>query len=526
MGRVFNTDGYCDPEFHYMVDLTNRLKEIKNMVDEGKYFTINRARQYGKTTMLNALAGYLQEEYLVISLDFQGLRYADFVSEERFAAAFARQILISAAELPKESQRELALYADNQVEHATLSTLFLSLVNLCRETEKPVVLMIDEVDSASNNQVFIDFLAQLRFYYLKRRKISTFRSVILAGVYDVRNIKRKIRLEDEHKENSPWNIAADFKVSLGFSKEDIEEMLGQYEEDYHTGMDVSMIAELIYSYTSGYPYLTSRLCKFADERISGSERFPDRESAWTKAGILEAVKLLENESNSLFQSMKGKLKEFPELRSVLYDLLFTGKPVPYSSMNDYIEIAEMFGFIKNKNGSAVISNRIFEAVLYSWFMSEEYVGSRIYDVGARDKNQFVAGGHLNVRRILEKFVESFDDLYGDRDEVFLEDAGRRYFMLFLKPIINGEGNSYVEAETRNRERTDLAIDYHGEQFIIEMKLWHGNAYHERGEKQLLEYLDYFHLDKGYMLSFNFNKKKEIGVKDIVMGEKVLVEAVV
>lgn len=26
--------------------------------------------------------------------------------------------------------------------------------------------MIDEVDSASNNQVFIDFLAQLRGYYL------------------------------------------------------------------------------------------------------------------------------------------------------------------------------------------------------------------------------------------------------------------------------------------------------------------------------------------------------------------------
>ncbi|MCD8067936.1 MAG: 9-O-acetyl-N-acetylneuraminate esterase, partial [Lachnospiraceae bacterium] len=77
-----------------MVDLTNRLKEIKSMVDDGKYFTINRARQYGKTTMLNALAEYLQEVYLVISLDFQGLSYADFASEERFAAAFARQILI------------------------------------------------------------------------------------------------------------------------------------------------------------------------------------------------------------------------------------------------------------------------------------------------------------------------------------------------------------------------------------------------------------------------------------------------
>ena len=131
-----------------------------------------------------------------------------------------------------------------------------------------------------------------------------------------------------------------------------------------------------------------------------------------------------------------------------------------------------------------------------------------------------------MRRVLEKFVEAFDDLYGDKDESFLEDAGRRYFMLFLKPIINGVGNCYVEAETRNRERMDLVIDYHGEQFIIEMKVWHGNAYNERGERQLSDYLEYFKLNKGYMLSFNFNKKKQIGVKEIVVGDKVLVEAVV
>lgn len=42
----------------------------------------------------------------------------------------------------------------------------------------------------------------------------------------------------------------------------------------------------------------------------------------------------------------------------------------------------------------------------------------------------------------------------------------------------------------------------------------------------MRYLDYFHLKKGYMLSFNFNKKKEIGVKEIALGDKILIEAVV
>ncbi|MCD7763528.1 MAG: AAA-like domain-containing protein [Lachnospiraceae bacterium] len=509
-----------------MVDLSGRLKAIKTMVDDGKYFTINRARQYGKTTTLYALTEYLNEEYMVISLDFQGLSFADFESEERFVSAFSRQILLAADDLPAEAGQALERFAKGEVSNATLSVLFLSLVGLCRTSEKKVVLLIDEVDSASNNQVFIDFLAQLRFYYLKRRKIPTFQSVILTGVYDVRNVKKKIRPEEEHKENSPWNIAADFAVDMSFSAADIRGMLEQYESDHHTGMNMADMSKQIHDYTSGYPYLVSRLCKFMDEQIPASTGFPDRNAVWTKEGLLQAVKLLENESNALFQSMKGKLKEYPKLREVLYGLLFTGRPVPYSSMNDYIEIASMFGFIKNSNGTAVISNRIFETVLYNWFMSDEYVGNKIYDAGVLGKNQFIVGGHLNVRRILERFTEIFDDLYGNQEEAFLEDVGRRYFMLFLKPIINGEGNCYVEAQTRNRERTDLVLDYHGEQFVIELKIWRGNAYRERGEKQLLEYLDYYHLDKGYMLSFNFNQNKEIGVQEIMLGRKVLIEAVV
>lgn len=47
-----------------------------------------------------------------------------------------------------------------------------------------------------------------------------------------------------------------------------------------------------------------------------------------------------------------------------------------------------------------------------------------------------------------------------------------------------------------------------------------------GEKQLTEYLDYYYLDKGYLLSFNFNRKKEVGVKELRIGNKIVVEAVV
>lgn len=96
----------------------------------------------------------------------------------------------------------------------------------------------------------------------------------------------------------------------------------------------------------------------------------------------------------------------------------------------------------------------------------------------------------------------------------------------MKPIINEVGNYYIEAQTRDAKRTDVIVDYLGEQFTVELKIWYGNEYHERGEKQLTEYLDYYHKKKGYMVSFNFNKKKVAGLKKVRIGDKVIVEAVV
>lgn len=127
---------------------------------------------------------------------------------------------------------------------------------------------------------------------------------------------------------------------------------------------------------------------------------------------------------------------------------------------------------------------------------------------------------------LKKFVDHFTEIYGDNDAKFIESYGRKFFLLNLRPIINGVGNYYIEAQTRDVRRTDVIVDYLGERFIVELKIWHGNEYNERGEKQLTDYLEYYHEDKGYMLSFNFNKNKKAGVQEIKVDGKTIVEAVV
>ena len=93
MGRVFNTTGVCIPEKHYMVNINGRLQQIKVLVDEGKYFTINRARQYGKTTTLRALAEMLRDEYYVVLLDFQTFDNEKFSNGNVFSIAFSNSFL-------------------------------------------------------------------------------------------------------------------------------------------------------------------------------------------------------------------------------------------------------------------------------------------------------------------------------------------------------------------------------------------------------------------------------------------------
>ena len=98
---------------------------------------------------------------------------------------------------PDGIEKRLAGFAQKTEPVISLQTLFKVMKSWCGKASRKIVLMIDEVDTASNDQVFVDFLAQLRACYLKRRRIPVFQSVILAGVYDVRSMKRKIRSDGE-----------------------------------------------------------------------------------------------------------------------------------------------------------------------------------------------------------------------------------------------------------------------------------------------------------------------------------------
>lgn len=441
MTKHFNTEGPCYPDEHYMVNLDTRILRIKELVDNRKYFSINRGRQYGKTTTRNLLSEKLREKYSVFYISFEGLSDESYRNEKTFCQTFSRLLYDTIvydetdgiADSAIEALKNAGLTDSSVLDFLTLSNL---ISMLCKTAAKPVVLIIDEVDQAGNQEIFLSFLGMLRSKYLKMRKRPTFQSVILAGVYDIRNLKLKLRPDKEHQKNSPWNIAAPFDISISLFSDEIKDMLLEYEKNNHTGVDLDKITELLYSYTSGYPYLVSVICRIMDEKVPRSPGFPDKTTAWTKEGFLEALIILSFTKNPLFESLVNKLNDYPELRNIVWSMLFKGDRISYNPENPVIDIASIFGFVKNDRGTLVISNRIFETCFYNYFLSEKEVGSQIFTAGNIDKNQFVQNGFLDMDLVLKKFMIHWNELYHQADEKFIEENGRRFFLLYLKQRIS------------------------------------------------------------------------------------------
>lgn len=497
--KEFNTTGLCVPGMHYMVDTESKLDKAIELVNKGKYFTINRSRQFGKTTTLFALENALKDRMEVISISFEGVGDAPFSANKSFVNMVILRIA-KAMKFTKIKEEDIDLWAKevSYDEECAIEYLSDRITELCKKYE--IVLMVDEMDKCSDNQVFLNFLGMLREKYLNRNagKDFTFKSVIIAGVYDIKNLKLKLRPDEERKYNSPWNIAVDYNIDMSFHPQEIATMLKDYEADTHTGMDIKAISEELYYYTNGYPYLVSWLCKWIEEQ---------GERNWTSDGIHKAVKEYYHTDSTLKDDVIKNYENHVELRNLLNSIILEGIEYSFVSTDEAVDLGLTFGILRrNKFDRLEISNIIFTNVLTEHVVFKEEIRNKHIQP---EKSQFIKDdGHLDMVCVLNRFQALMKAEYREEDEKFVESQGRLLFLCFLRPIINGTGFYYVEPETRSSSRMDIVVTYLDEEFIIELKIWHGNSYRKDGVKQLNGYLESREQKKGYLVSFSFLKNKE------------------
>jgi hypothetical protein len=524
--RKFNVTGLCIPDKHYMVNLDNKINEIIKLIEAEEYFTINRARQYGKTTIMNQLYNNLRDKYLVIEISFEGLGDKAFSSENEFCESFIN-LVADELQFNLVHKEIIENWEYNKSSLDKFEELSKKITRLVEASSKEVIIMIDEVDKSSDNQLFLHFIGMLRTKYLKRDngRDRTFKSVILAGVYDVKNLKLKLRADEEQKYNSPWNIAADFNVDMTFSPKEISTMLISYEKYMHNAKEISYLhssmnieemSQLIYDYTSGYPFLVSKLCKVIEE---------DLNKAWNEEGLKKAVNIILNEKNTLFDDLIKNIEGDKNLYNTVYDIVVEGKNIVYNI--DAHEKGIMFSILDKSNaGKLKLHNKIFELRIYNYMLAKREMEKGTLLTYEYRTNFIDENGDLKIEVILKKFQQLMRVEYREKDKKFIEREGRLIFLAFIKPIINGTGFYFVEPETRQDNRMDVVITYNKKQYIIELKIWNGESYKEKGIEQLCKYLEVQCEDTGYMIIFNFNKNKEYTNKWIDIDSKTIYEVIV
>ncbi len=517
MQKEFNDTGLCIPNHHYMVDHSEKLKQIIAFVEKGKYFTINRPRQFGKTTTLFLLdkALNLREDYVALKISFEGIdtdthqHQGSFINE--FMIILARRL-----EFLKfsDASQFISKHRSEMTNLPALSRFITKLV--ATMPSKSWVLMIDEVDKSSNNQLFLDFLGMLRNKYLYRNEgEETFQSIILAGVHDIKTLKRKISPGETSGYNSPWNIAVDFKVDLSFAPSEIETMLQDYSLDKQIKPDISAIATRLYYYTSGYPYLVSKLCKLIDEEI-----LPNRsEKNWSVDDIDTAFKMIVDEgyTTTLFDSLIKNLENNQELYNNVFNLVINGQTLPFNITVPVINLGHLYGIFKESAKKCQIHNRIYEQRIYSYLVTKSLTQTDEPLLSLQP--DYYNDDGLDVVTILRQFQVFMKEHYSDQEAKFLEHSGRLLFLAFLRPILNGRGFDFKEPVVADERRMDIVITYQDKQYVIELKRWYGEKYHQRGLQQLSNYLDIYSLTKGYLLIYDFNKGKKYKEEQIPFQDK-------
>jgi len=272
--RFFNTAGPVRPEDHYCLPPLTRfnLNEVLHLIGQRKYFVLHAPRQTGKTTCLFALMDELNRggkyRCLYCNVEMaqaarenihQGIRtilwdiahQAQYVLEDSFLMERWREVF-------EQSGANAALNA--------------VLALWAKTSDKPIVLLIDEIDSLVGDTL-ISVLRQLRAGY-PQRPARFPQSVVLCGVRDVRDYRIH---SDRDKAiitgGSAFNIKAE-SLRLGdFSREDVETLYHQHTQETGQVFEEDVL-DSVWELTAGQPWLVNALgYEVCFKMKAGQDRF-------------------------------------------------------------------------------------------------------------------------------------------------------------------------------------------------------------------------------------------------------------
>lgn len=514
--KFFTTEGPVKREDHYCLPPLERLEltEILELIDQKKYFLLHAPRQTGKTTCLLALTDYLNKEgkYRALYANIEGAQAARENVDQGISTVVQDIALWANNHL--DDSKALRIAKEILSDTVPTSALGAFLNRWCKTSQKPTVLLLDEVDALVGDTL-ISLLRQLRAGY-PDRPLQFPQSVILCGVRDIKDY----RIHSSNEKTiitggSAFNIKAE-SLRLGdFTELEVQALLLEHTKDTGQKFDDDACNK-IWELTIGQPWLVNALAYEVCFKIKEGR---DRSIPITAEMILTAKERLIQARVTHLDQLADKLRE-PRVQRVIEPML-AGLNLEQMNPDDIQYLIDL-GLCKlEPSGRLVISNPIYQEVL-----------PRILAFVPQASLPHISptwlkpDGSLDTDRLLDAFL-SFWRQHGEpllRSAPYHEIAPHLVLMAFLHRVVNAGG-------TIDREyaigwgRMDLCVRYGGAILGIELKVWRDGESDpiKQGLDQIDGYLQGLGLNTGWLVIFD-RRSHQPRIQDRTEVESALTES--
>jgi len=491
MQKSFNTAGPCIPSDHYMVSITPRFDSLKKMIDNKRYFILHAPRQTGKTTLMLQLMEHLNQEDKYIAL---------YVNVEA-AQAWRNQIIQINQTIVNEFKMNAKIYLPEEFQPAppcfedSGNGFSNFLTNWCLQLPKPLVVLMDEVDSLIGDGL-ISVLRQLRAGYTRRPRAFP-QALCLIGLRDIRDYRIYSDASKRHiVGGSAFNIKEKSIRLNDFTYEQIKELYAQHSKA--TGQKFTHTAkQRIFELTAGQPWLVNALGR----ELCFEEHAIDWTQTVNKADVEQVAEILIARRDVHLDQLADKLTE-PRVARIIESILIgedesANIETTRSSMSEDKQYLIDLGLVRVGTYGLEIANPIYREII-----PRELTAYRQDMLGINPQWYVKADGKLDIDKVLETYIEFYkehSELVTKR-RTYTEAAPHLLFMAWLQRIVNGGGRINREYAA-GLGRLDLYIEFAGERFAFELKLKSQKALN-KGKKQLVEYLQRLSLESGWLVIFS------------------------
>jgi hypothetical protein len=283
-----------------------------------------------------------------------------------------------------------------------------------------------------------------------------------------------------------------------FTKEEITSLYKQ-----HTGATGQVFEDeaidLINEQTQGQPWLVNAVVREVIVEILHS----DYSQVITAEQVETAIQTIILRRDTHIDSLLERLKE-ERVRRVIEPIILGGS-VDVTS-DDFYYTCDL-GLIRKTPSKIEPSNPIYAEVI------NRTLNANMQEFLTRNDTTFVIPRYLKDGKIdINYLLTDFQQFWRENSAIWIEKtqykeaAPHLILQGFLQRVLNG-GGTIIREMAADTGRLDLCVVYEAKKYPIEIKLWKGDQYYQKGLEQTARYMDVLGCKEGWLVVFDQRSDK-------------------